>query len=270
MLQKAHVDRCFIIFAVAFGLRQAADYFNTSPYGSGISSFASLGIALIVVLLIGSERSGFGEHGFLTPNRLNRLLAISLFLAFLFTLVVIFVPGGASGFEALPGAPISWDLLFTCGNTLLAVIAAETVFRGYVQTELENAYGFSLALTVVSIMFTLYMLPLSVYSTVDSGSLIRLSLPLLADSIFLCYFFRETKTLLCPIIFATTVTLLETFTPLVPTSGEYTSLVSLVCYIFLVPVMQSFIQDVREQNARNEPIPEIEQEQTVEADAHVF
>jgi membrane protease YdiL (CAAX protease family) len=260
MLTKAHVDRCFIIFAAAFGLRQAADYFNTSPYGSAISSLASLGIALIIVLLIGAERSGFGEHGFLTPNRSNRLLAISLFLAFLFALVAIFVPGGLSGFEALPGAPISWNLLFTSGTTLLAVIAAETVFRGYIQTDLENAYGFSVALTAVSIMFTLYMLPISLYSTVDSGGLIRLSLPFLADSIFLCYFFKETKTLLCPIAFATTVTLLETFTPLVPTSSEYTSLVSLVCYIFMVPIMQSFMQDVREQNARNEPVPEVEPE----------
>jgi membrane protease YdiL (CAAX protease family) len=170
------------------------------------------------------------------------------------------VPGGISGFEALPGAPISWDLLFTCGNTLLAVIGAETVFRGYIQTDLENAYGFSVALTVVSIMFTLYMLPISSYSTVDSGGLIRLSLPFLAGSIFLCYFFKETKTLLCPIAFATMVTLLEAFTPLVPTSSDYTALVSVVCYIFFVPIMQSFMEDVREQNARLEPIPEVEPE----------
>lgn len=270
MLRKAHVKRCFIVFAVAFGLRQAADFFNTSPYESGISSLASLGIALITVLLIRAEGSGFREHGFLTPKRTNRLLAISLFLAVLYVLIVIFVPGGISGFEALPGAPFSWDLLFTSGNILLAVIAAETVFRGYIQKDLENAYGFSVALTVVSIMFTLYMLPITSYSTVDSGELIRRSLPFLADSVFLCFFFRETKTLLCPIAFATTVTLLETFTPLEPTAIEYTTLVSLLCYIFFVPIMQSFVDDVREQTARLEPISEIESEEAVDVNARVL
>ena len=252
---------CFIIFAVAFGLRQAVDFFfNTGPYESGIGSLASFGIALITVLLVRAEGSDFREHGFHIPKRANRLLAISLFLAVLYVLIVIFVPGGISGFEAVPGVAISWKLLFTSGSVLLAVIATESVFRGIIQTDLENAYGFSVSLTVVSIMFTLYMLPITLYFTVGSGELLRQSLPFLANSVFLCFFFRETKTLLCPIAFATTVALLETFTPLEPTAIAYTAAVSLICYIFLVPIMQSFTDDVREQNVRLEPVAEIESE----------
>jgi hypothetical protein len=109
-------------------------------------------------------------------------------------------------------------------------------------------------------MFTLYMLPITLYFTAGSAELLRRSLPLLAESVFLCFFFRETKTLLCPIAFATTVTLLETFTPLEPTATEYTALVSLMCYIFLVPIMHAFMDGVRQQNARLDAIPEVESE----------
>jgi len=261
MLRKAHVIICFIAFALAFGLRQAVDFFfNTGPYQSGIGSLASFGIALIAVLLVKAEGFGFREHGFHLPKRANRLLAISLFLAVLYVFIGIFVQGGIAGFEAVPGALISWDLLFTGGSVLLAVIAAETIFRGYVQTNLENAYGFSAALIVVSIMFTLYMLPITLYFTAGSAELLRRSLPLLAESVFLCFLFRETKTLLCPIAFATIVTLLETFTPLEPTATEYTTLVSLMCYIFLVPIMHAFMDGVRQQNARLDAIPEVESE----------
>ena len=255
------MTECFIIFAVAFGLRQAADFFfNTGPYESGIGSLASFGIALVTVLLVKAEGSGFREHGFHIPKRANRLLAIALFLAVLYVLIVIFMPGGVSGFEAVPGAAISWDLLSTAGSVLLAVIAAEAVFRGYIQTDLQNAYGFSVALIVVCAAFTLYMLPITLYTTVGPTELFRRSLPLLAESVFLCFFFKETKTLLCPIAFVTTVTLLQTFTPLEPTATEYATLVSLICYVFLVPIMRALMGEVKQQDARLEAIPEMEPE----------
>jgi membrane protease YdiL (CAAX protease family) len=259
MLREAHVIKCFVVFAVAFGLRQAVGFFfNTGPYESGVGSLASFGIALITVLLVKSE--GFREHGFHIPRRANRLLAIALFLAVVYVLVVIFVPGGSSGFEALPGAAISWDLLFTAGSVLLAVVAAEAVFRGYIQTNLENAYGFSVALIVVSAAFTLYMLPVTLYTTVSSTELFRRSLPLVAESVFLCFFFKDTKTLLCPIAFVTAATLLQTFTPLEPTATEYATLVSLISYAFLVPIMEAFIDDVKQQEARAEAVPDAEPE----------
>jgi len=266
MLPKSRVIRCFGIFALAFGLRQAADFFffSTTPYGSGVGSLASFGIALIAVLLIRSEGSGLRKHGFLLPKRASRLLTISLFLAVVYIVIVLFVPGGMSGFEAIPGASISWGLLLAVGSVLLAVVAAETVFRGYIQTNLESAYGFSRALIVVSVMFILYMLPIASYFTADLGKLLNLALPLLGESVFLCFFFRETRTLLCPIAFATTVTLLETFTPLVPTTIEYTTSVSLICFVFLVPIMQGLMDEVKKQNEKLESIPETESEQPEE------
>jgi membrane protease YdiL (CAAX protease family) len=218
------------------------------------------------VLFIRFESLGFREHGFLIPKRAKRLLSISLFLAFLYVLVALFVPGSISGFEASPSVPVSWALLFSAGSIVLAVIAAETVFRGYIQTEFEKALGTYGSITVVSVLFTLYMIPITLYSIPGSTELVRLSLPLLTGSLFLCFFFRETKTLLCPIAFAATATILETITPLEPTAVEYTTLVSLMCYIFLVPIMQMFIAEVKEQNARSEVVPDLDSEDQADAD----
>ena len=129
MLRRSPVVKCFIVFAVAFGLRQATIALAAdTPYESWADSLASFGIALMTVLLIRFWGFGFREHGFHIPKRARRLLTVSLFLAVLYVIVVIFVPGGISGFEALPGVPISWSLLFSMGSVLLAVFAAETDF----------------------------------------------------------------------------------------------------------------------------------------------
>ena len=99
--------------------------------------------------------------------------------------------------------------------------------------------------------------------------LIYLSLPLLAESLFLCFFFRETRTLLCPIAFAATVTILEKITPLEPTAIEYTTLVSLICYTFLVPIMQAFMAEVKEQDAKFEVVEEVDSGDQADVDVRL-
>jgi membrane protease YdiL (CAAX protease family) len=267
MLRMSPVVKCFIVFALAFVVRQAAvAFFSNTAYETGVGSLASFVILLIPVLALRFAGGGFRERGFVIPKRANRLFSVSLFLAFVYVLVVIFVPGSVSGFEAGPGVPISWGLLFSAGSIVLAVFAAEAVFRGYVQTGLEKAFGSYVSFAVVSVLFTLYMLPISVYFIADSAEVIRLALPLLAEGLFLCFFFRETRTLLCPIAFAATATILVAITPLEPTAVEYTTLFSLICYIFLVPVMQMFVAEVKEQDARSDVVPDLDSEDQADAD----
>lgn len=251
MSAKARVIRCFILFALALGLHQTSDLISNTNLSLGwVSTLALFVTVLIPFLFLRAERSSFGQHGFVTPKGARRLLAMSLFLAVLYSLIIIFVPGGASGFEAVPAVPLSWDLFFAGGSVLLASIAAETIFRGYVQTELANVYEFFTALIVVSAMFILYTLPITLYLTSDSATILGQLLPVFAESVFLCFLFAETKTLLCPIAFSATVTLLQTFTPLQAMSSEYSTPLAVITYAVLVPVMQSFAAHVREQNAR--------------------
>jgi membrane protease YdiL (CAAX protease family) len=270
MLRGSPVIKCLGIFALAFAVRQATvAFFSNTSYETGVGSLASFGITLITVLVIRFADRGFGERGFFMPKRANRLFAVSLLLAFVYVFVVIFVPGSVSGFEAAPGVAVSWGLLASAGSIILAVVAAEVVFRGYVQTGLEKVLGSYVSIAVVSVLFTLYMIPVTTYFTVDSTQVLRLALPLLAESLFLCFFFMETKTLLCPIAFAATATILETITPLEPTAIEYTTLVSLMCYVFLVPIMQMFIAEVEEQDARSEVVPDLDSEDQTDIDVRL-
>jgi membrane protease YdiL (CAAX protease family) len=256
MSAKAPVIRCFILFALALGLHQTSILVSNSNSSLGwVSNLALLVTALIPFLFLRAEKLSFGQHGLVTPKGARRLLTMSLFLAVLYSLIILFVPGGASGFEALPAVPLSSDLLFSGGSVLLASLAAETIFRGYAQTELTNAYEFFTALIVVSAMFTLYTLPVTLYFTSDPATILGQLLPVVAESVFLCFLFAETKTLLCPIAFSATATLLQTFTPLQLTTIEYSTALAVITYAVLVPVMQSYVSHVKKQNWRLDETP---------------
>lgn len=256
MSARARVIICFILFALALGLHQTSNLVSNSNSSLGwVSTLALLATAIIPFLFLRAEKLSFGQHGFVTPKGARRLLTMSLFLAVLYCLIILFVPGGASGFEALPAVPLSWDLFFGGCSILLASIAAETIFRGFVQTELTNVYEFFTALIVVSAMFTLYTLPITLYFTSDSAKILGQLLPVFAESVFLCFLFTETKTLLCPIAFSATVTLLQTFTPLQLPFGEYPTAVAVITYAVLVLVMQSYVSHVKEHSWRLDEAP---------------
>lgn len=252
---------CVVLFLLVFGLHQGIEFLiNTSPGFVWLRVPSLLIIISIAFYFMKTGGSDLREYGFLFPKKTGRLLAISLLLAVLYALVVIFVPGGMSMFEALPGAEFTWDLLFEIVTILLASIAVETVFRGYVQTRLTSAYGFSITLVVVAAMSTLYMLPLHLYFEASPNLLLYQAVPLLAGSAFGCFFFKETKTLMCTIAFSATATWLTAFTPLRATATEYTTMVSTLLYIFLVPIMQSFVEEVKAQTDRLDLAPIAEPE----------
>lgn len=260
--EKFQVIKCLIIFLLAFGLHQTANFLlNADPSLGWTSSLVLFTTALLPLLFIKFEGADFGKHGFLAPPRTRRLLTMSLFLAVLYVLIVLFIPGSMSWFEATSPPRLSLDLLYAGGSIVLASFATETILRGYAQTKLTSTYGFFVAAIAVSAMFTLYMLPITLYSTFDMAALLGQALPLLAESVFLCFLFRETETILCPIVFTATVILLETFTPLRAISTEYSVSLTIIVYVVLVPIMQVFVGDVRKQNVKFDETAIMESEQ---------
>jgi membrane protease YdiL (CAAX protease family) len=238
------------------GLHQTSNLVSKSNSSLGwVSTLALLTTAIIPFLFLRAERLGFGQHGFVTPKGARRLLTMSLFLAVLYCLIILFLPGGASGFIALPAVPLSLDLFFGGCSILLASIAAEMIFRGFVQTELAKVYEFFIALIVVSAMFTLYTVPVTLYFTSDFATILTQLLPVVAESVFLCFLFAETRTLLCPVAFSATVTLLQTFTPLQATPSESSAALAVVTYAVLVLVTQSYVPHIKRQNWRLDDAP---------------
>lgn len=261
MSTKAQWFRCAMLFLFAFALHQSGVFFfNADPSLGWFLGLMLFLIAFATFLVIRWEGSSLADYGFLVPKRSNRLLTISVFFGVVFAFTVLFLPGALSGFEALPGTPIDWDFLLKIGSILLASVATEMAFRGYVQTEIQDMHGFNVAFVVVSIMFTLYMLPVTQYFAGDVPSLLGSVFLLFAESVFLCFFFKETKTILCPTLFVATVTFLRTFTPLEAAGGDFTIPLAVVTYLVLIPVMQSFVDEVRQHDLRLAEVPILEPE----------
>jgi uncharacterized membrane protein YccC len=104
------------------------------------------------------------------------------------------------------------------------------------------------------------MYPIASFWTGNFADLISGLLPFLAESVFLVFFFKETKTLLCPMVFTAAVGLLMVFTPLEALNQDYTLALSFVTFIVLIPVMQSFVADVRHQDERRDDTAVVESE----------
>jgi len=181
---------------------------------------AQITYIIVLVLLIRKENSNFREYGFLWPEETRKYMAISLLLAVLYSFVTIFVPGFFAGYDVFPSS-FSTEAFSPVLLALVAVIASETIFRGYIQSKLTKLSGFSSALLTTSVMFTLYELPFWPFN------LFRFFpefLSLFALGIFLGILLYRTKTLLCPVIFYFTFSVLKLFTPLRAIASEYSEL----------------------------------------------
>jgi hypothetical protein len=188
----------------------------------------------ITIILIRKSKSNFQRYGFLIPEDFNGHLSLSLSLAFIYVIMTLFLPGNFTGFEAYP--PNSTLYVFTrVMETLLVSTVNESVFRGYIQTNLMS-YGFLKALWISSLMFAIYSLSSFLY--LDAAITFYNLLFFLMEGIFLGILFKKTGTLICPISFYSTVSFLYYFTPLKLIAIEYiVILLKTAAYPILVPIL---------------------------------
>jgi membrane protease YdiL (CAAX protease family) len=193
---------------------------------------------VILVFLIGKENSDFEGYGFLWPEEeALKYVVVSLLLAVFYNFVIIIVPGILAGYDVYPSVP-SAKVLPVILLSLVATFAAETIFRGYVQSKLTKLSGFPRALIATSVMFTLYTLH---FLPFDFSRFTSEVLSLFIMGIFLGVLFYRTKTLLCPIIFYFVASVLESLIPVRTVGSEYSSLflecVALVISYLLLKVL---------------------------------
>jgi len=242
MLAKLPIVKCFLLFILVFGFGQitnALGYVLQFPewLRTGVYFSTQILLLCISILFIRTENSSFRGHGFLLPEGAGMYVSASVFLALLYIIITIFLPGSLTGFEAFPTAIPPSGFLLVVVNILLASTATETIFRGYIQTNFTKAYGFFTALLVNSVMSTLYLFPLSSVADTSSTIVFYSLLSLFAESIFLSIFFAKTKTLLCTATYSTIASLLYNFTPVKAITTEYAPLILVITYVFLAPLM---------------------------------
>jgi membrane protease YdiL (CAAX protease family) len=193
---------------------------------------------VILVFLIGEENSNFERYGFLWPEEeALKYVVVSLLLAVFYNFVIIIVPGIFAGYDVYPSVP-SAEVLPVILLSLVATFAAETIFRGYIQSKLTKLSGFPRALIATSVMFTLYTLH---FLPFDLSRFTSEVLSLFVMGIFLGALFYRTKTLLCPIIFYFVTSILESLIPVRTVGSEYSNLflecVALVISYLLLEVL---------------------------------
>jgi membrane protease YdiL (CAAX protease family) len=161
-----------------------------------------IGCLLVFVVFVKHDDSDYEEHGFvLQEDAANQFLA-SIFLAIAYIFISISLPMlliGYTDWSPIPGSLALLEIV----KALFTSLAAEAVFRGYIQKNLTKAYMFLPALYISSSLFSFHRLPLASLSWLDtSGVLIEIA-SLFVGGIFLGFFFQRTDSLLGPVTFQT-------------------------------------------------------------------
>jgi membrane protease YdiL (CAAX protease family) len=232
-----------MIFLLIFGVQSALNFIvhANSALTENSPLLSALVSTIAAIILIKSEGSKFNEYGFRLPGNSLGYILFSFSLALIYIISVIFLQGAFSTFEVLPVTASLSDTSLIVLMNLMIGIGVETVFRGYILTKLDKLYRFFPAAMISSFLYVIYMFA-QVFRNADvATSLLTLLLTLFAESFFLCILFVKTRTLLCPIVYFTSVASLQRFTPLVVTAREYEALFVIVTYVFLVLVVQLLI-----------------------------
>lgn len=126
-------------------------------------------------------------------------------------------------------------------NALLSGLASESVFRGYIQVNLTEQYGFPRAVCVTSAMYSFHRLPLLLLPTLNPTSVINETASLFMASMFLGFLFRQVKTLVSPVTFHV-FWLLSSLIPFKAATEGYASLLfGVFAYISLVPLLHLLV-----------------------------
>jgi len=177
----------------------------------------------VLILFIRLRGENLRDYGFLIPKNLLAYLSLTAFLAIIYLLITVFLPGGIVSIVAFPVPPF-FILISDMMSCFIVYIATESIFRGYIQTKFKQLYGFIYALLFSSVTFAFYNFPL--FLNGDATLIPYKFLSAFSKGVFLGVFFQKTKTLMCPIIFLTATSFLYYFTSLKAMASEHSILLT--------------------------------------------
>jgi membrane protease YdiL (CAAX protease family) len=224
--KHAQTSWCILLFTLVFLTWQIADgLFQIHIFATRTQHLLcfTLQVSYIcaALLFIKIGYLNFQERGFCWPHqRFYINLAFVASLALIIRLLSLFLLGSIIGeFEAYPPVSLN-DFLLGFLRILFTSLASQFIFLGCIQSTLTKRYGFSLALFVSSMMFTIYRIPLLSHSHSDYSFILNNILLPLMMGIFLGFLFHKTKTLVYPLTFYMVNIILISFTPLTIKDAE--------------------------------------------------
>lgn len=230
---RLRVNWCFLLFFFVFGLSQVMFFFPPNKVKDVAGLIVNIIYVSAFIVLVKKEGLGFREHGLYWPERYERHIITAILFAFVHFLVTVFVAGTLTGFQALSSTP-SFSIPMEIITILLIALASESIFRGYIMRNVTEAYGFPLALSLSSFMFSLHRFPLPLIGSFHLMSEFGTAVSLFFMAAFLGFFFKRTTSLIGPVTFHVVVLLLHHLTPLAAIKTEYELLFDVIAYIFLI------------------------------------
>lgn len=231
------VSRCFLLFFFVFGLSQVMYFFTASKVNDVVNLIVNIIYVSAFAVLVKKEGLGLQEYGLYWPRNCEKHIFTGVLLAFVYFFVAVFLAGTLIGFQASSSTPSS-SVPLEIIVTLLVAFAGESIFRGYIQGNLAEPYGFPLALSLSSLMFSLHRFPLPLIGSFSLVSGIDTAISLFLMATFLGFFFERTMNLMGPVTFHAVVLLLSQIMPLAAVRTEYVLLFDVIAYIFLIILLK--------------------------------
>jgi len=253
--KQARLAASILLFLIVFGLWQVHDLIIT--HFSLPSWVISYGIFYLIIwvlclaafaLFVKLGKSSFGEHGFKKPINIGRCVSLSIFSIVIF-LIIITVPGFMFEFTS-PTIRLTVALVvFNVANAVLASLATESIFRGYIFKNLLKNHGFFTSLYASSILFSLHQVSINNMLAMSHDQLVTYIFtdiaPLFAAGLFLGYLFYKTQwSLLGPVIFRAGYLLYFFFPLVLATMPWWVNLTFIVsAYAILIIFVDSAIKE---------------------------
>ena len=251
--KQARLVASILLFLIVFGLWQVYDLIMIHfDLPSLIIDIFYLSIWVLCIaafaLFVKLGKSSFKEHGFKQPINISRCVSFSIFFIVIF-LIIITVPGFMFGFT-LPIHRLTIAIIvFNVASAVLASLATESIFRGYIFKNLLKNHGFFTSLYASSILFSLHQVSVNNLLAMSQDRLTTYIFtdiaPLFAAGLFLGYFFYKTQwSLLGPTLFRAGYMLYFFFPLILATPPWWVNLTFVVsAYAFLIIFADSVIKE---------------------------
>jgi len=252
--KQARLAASILLFLIVFGLWQVYDLITIYFHPSGLSInilYLSIWVLCLAAfgLFVKLGKSSFGEHGFKKPIKIGQCVSLSILSLVVFLIIIIAAQGFMFDFTSPTLRFTVSFIVFNVANAVLASIATESIFRGYIFKNLLKNHGFFTSLYASSILFSLHQVSVNNLLAMSQDRLITYIFtdiaPLFAAGLFLGYLFYKTQwSLLGPILFRAGYLLYFFFPLIVATGPWWVSLTFTVsAYAILIIFVDSAIKE---------------------------
>lgn len=240
---RVEVILCILLFLLVFGFWQVYRFIVLPSRGLLDFAYIVIQIACLgaFTLFVKVDKSTYREHGFRRPEDSIMQVSLSLSVVIIYFFITFSLPSLLMHVRVYTWKPVPLSQAFVeFVKALLTGLASEAVFRGYIQKNLTRTYKFLPALYISSLLFSIHNLNIR---KLPLDYILRNTVSLFTQGVFLGFFFHRTDSLLGPVTFQTFLLFLYSITFIQPEISLHMKLfLELTTYILALFLVDAFIK----------------------------